>query len=316
MRGLASFAMGGRFRALALAMASAGSLLFAWLAAALVALVTLRKGYAEGFWLLLWAALPAIVVAQITGDSSALALIVGTAALGAALRGTVSLALTALLSSAVAVVTGLGLLAFSEPMLEELSRLFGEFFASLERQAVEAGGEALGLQPPTYPQLAGMMGTANGALSFLCLTLARYWQAALYNPGGFGVEFRALQFPRVLVWVLGIIAFAIASLGLEWRSWGAALLLPLTIAGFALLHARAAYRGQGSFWMGGIYTAWLVFDAAKLALVGLVLVDAVMDFRSRWIPAGTAGKTEQPSEDPPSDDENESDDEPRDRDGP
>ena len=35
--------------------------------------------------------------------------------------------------------------------------------------------------------------------------------------------------------------------------------------GFALLHARARYRGQGSFWMGAIYAGWLVFDAAKLA---------------------------------------------------
>jgi hypothetical protein len=63
------------------------------------------------------------------------------------------------------------------------------------------------------------------------------------------------------------------------------MLLPLTIAGFALLHARARFRGQSSFWLGGIYAAWLVFDAAKLALVGLVLVDSVMDFRRRWQPS-------------------------------
>ena len=25
----------------------------------------------------------------------------------------------------------------------------------------------------------------------LCLMLARYWQASLYNPGGFGREFRS-----------------------------------------------------------------------------------------------------------------------------
>ena len=37
-----------------------------------------------------------------------------------------------------------------------------------------------------------------------------------------------------------------------------------------------------------MYVAWLVFDAAKLALVGLVLVDALLDFRSRWAAAGAA----------------------------
>lgn len=277
--------MHGRFRALLLVVASAGSLLFAWIAAAVLALVTLRKGYQEGLWLLLWASLPGLVLAQVTGDSSALALVLGTALLAQALRATVNMALTALLSAAVAVLTGVLLLGFGEPMLDEMSRIFARLSLALEEQAgPDQGGVAL--HAPSRVQLAGMMGAVNGMLSFLCLALARYWQAALYNPGGFGTEIRALRFPPALVWVLGIGALAIAAVDIQWRSWGAALLLPLTIAGFALLHARARYRGQGSFWLSGIYVAWLVFDAAKLALVGLVLADALLDLRSRWARAG------------------------------
>ena len=282
MVGLAGFAMGGRFRALLIAVATSGSLLFAWIAAALAGLVILRKGYGEGLWLTLWALLPAMVVTQVTGDSSAVALIGGAAVLAMVLRGSVSMTLTVLATTAVALATSVSLLMFSQPMLDELSRLFAEFFASLDAQAQSSGGTPMGLQPPSSLQLAGMMGTANGALSYLCLALARYWQAGLYNPGGFGDEFRALRFPPAVVWGLALAAVGIMSLGLVWRSWGAALLLPLTVAGFALLHARAKYRGQSSFWMGGIYAAWLVFDAAKLALVGLVLVDALLNFRQRW----------------------------------
>ena len=59
-------------------------------------------------------------------------------------------------------------------------------------------------------------------------------------------------------------------------------MLPLTIGGFALLHARAAFRGRGRGWMGAIYVAWAVFDAAKLALIGLVLADTWLNFRTRW----------------------------------
>jgi hypothetical protein len=282
MKGLASFAMTGRYRALVLAIASSGSLLFAWVGAAVVALVTLRKGGKDGFWLLLWASLPALVITRITGDSSVLVLLLGTALLAQALRASASLVLAALLSSVVAVLTGLGLLAFGQVLLTELSELFVQFFAALERQTLEAGGESLGLTPPTLGQLAGMMGTANGLLSFLCLALARYWQAALYNPGGFGSEFRDLRLPPPIVWGLALMALATASLGLAYRSWGAAMLLPLTVAGFALLHARAHYRGQGSFWISGVYIAWVVFDAAKLGLVALVLADALMNFRGRW----------------------------------
>lgn len=301
MRALANFAMQGRFRALLIAVASSGSLLFVWVGASVVALVTLRKGYKEGLSLLLWASLPAFVLARVTGDSTTLALLLGTGALAVALRATVSLALTALLGSAVAVLTGIGLLAFGEPLLAELARVFGEFFAALESQAVEGGSRPLGLLPPTQLQLAGMMGTANGALSFLCLILGRYWQSALYNPGGFATEFRALRFPPYVVWGLALTALAVGSFGLAYRSWGACLLLPLTAAGFALLHARASVKGQSSFWLGGVYAAWLVFDAAKLALVGLVLADSLMDFRRRWNPPAVSDD-HAASGDPESDD--------------
>lgn len=282
MRGLASFAMGGRYRALLVAVASSGSILFSWIGAAVVALVMLRKGSREGLWLLLWASLPGVVLTKVTGDSSALALMLGAAGLGLVLRETVSLTLTTLAAAFVALATGILLLMFGQALLAELVEVFSAFFEALEKQAEEAGGETLQLAPPTALQLAGMMGAANGALSFLCLALARYWQAALYNPGGFGTEFRALRLPPLVVGTLAVAALGLALLGLSYRSWAVALLLPLTISGFALLHARAFERGQGSFWLGGIYVAWLVFDAAKLALVGLTIGDALIDFRSRW----------------------------------
>ncbi len=279
MRGLAAFAMGGRARAMLIAIASSSSLLFAWIGAALVALVTLRKGLAEGMQLLLWASLPAIILARVTGDSTVVALILGTGILAVVLRLTMSLALAALGSAAVALLTGVAMATFGDVMIDELVRVFGEFAAALEAQGE---GAALQLRPPTELLLAGMLGTANGVLSFLCLALGRYWQAALYNPGGFGEEFRALRFPPALVLGLGVLAAALIAAGFEWRSWAAMALLPLSISGFALLHARANHRKQGGFWLGSIYLAWLVFDAAKLALLGLVLADAMMDFRSRW----------------------------------
>jgi hypothetical protein len=283
VRGLASFAMSGRYRALLVAVASSGSLLFGWIGAAVVALVTLRKGYGQGLWVLLWALLPALLLSSVTGDSSAVALLVGTAALALVLRAAVSLPLAALASAGVAALTGLGLLAFGQELLAELVRVFEEFFRAVQNQA-QRSGEATGLvlRPPNALQMAGMMGTANGGLSFLCLVLARYWQAALYNPGGFGEEFRALRFPPSLVGGLALAALALSYAGLSYRSWAAALMLPLTIAGWSLLHARARHRGQGSLWLGALYLLWLVFDAAKLALVGLVIADALVDFRQRW----------------------------------
>lgn len=307
MLGLARFAMGGRFRALLIAIASSGSLLFAWVGAGVVALVTLRKGYAEGFWLLLWAALPGVVLTRMTGDSSALAMLLGAAALAVVLRASVSMTVTAIATVPVALLTAVALLLYGQTLLTELSAAFSELLAAVEQRSLESGGKPTELVAPSATQLAGMMGVANGALSFLCLTLARYWQAALYNPGGFGGEFRALRLPRYAVFLCALVALLLALQGVTYRSWGAVFLLPLTIAGFALLHARASQRGKSGFWMGGIYAAWVVFDAAKLALVGLVIVDAVLDFRARWRASdiatkGTPDSDRQPSS---SDDEEE-----------
>ena len=281
MRSLAAFAMGGRARALLLAVASAGSLLFAWFAAALIALVTLRKGIAEGFQLLLWSTLPALVLLRITGDSTVLALIVGTAGLAMVLRASSSLVVAALATTVVALVTAALTAMFADAMLDELVRVFRDFLGSLQTQGGTDGTE-LELRVPTPLLLAGMIGTANGLLCFFCLVLARYWQAGLYNPGGFGVEFRALRYPPPVAWGLGLAALGLISAGFDWRSWGAALLLPLTIAGFALMHAWTRQRGQGGFWLGAVYVGWVVFDAAKLALIGLALADALLDFRRRW----------------------------------
>ncbi len=279
MKGLATFVMSGRYRALLVAMASSGSLLFCWIGAAVTALVTLRRGPAQGFWVLMWASLPAIVVTRMSGDTTPLALLVGTFVLALVLRLSVSLALAVLASAVVGVVTGLLTLSFGSAMLEQLSAVFADFVRALQ-EANNAGDVAL--VAPGVTQLAGMVGAANAALCVLCLVLARYWQAALYNPGGFAGEFRALRYPTGVTASLVVAAMALASMGLVYRSWAVSLLIPVSVVGFALLHAWAGVRGRGTVWLSAMYVAWLLFDAAKLALVVLAVVDAWVDFRRRW----------------------------------
>jgi hypothetical protein len=163
-------------------------------------------------------------------------------------------------------------------MLDQLAEAFGRMLAQMQ----QSGGAVQTLAAPTRLQVAGMMGTANAGLSVLCLVLARYWQAALYNPGGFGDEFRALRLPVTVTAPLVLAAAGLLALGLEYRSWAACLLVPVTAVGFALAHARVHQRGSGRGWLGAFYALWLLFDAAKLLLVGFAVLDAWVDFRARW----------------------------------
>lgn len=288
MKALADFAMRGPYRALLLAVASSGSVLFCWIGAAIAALVTLRRGVGPGAWIVLWASLPALVLMQMAGDSTPLALLLGTFVLALVLRLSVSLALAVLASAAVGVVTGLATLVLARRLLEQLAAVFGQLLEQVQ-QSAGTGAEAV-MQVPTQLQLAGMMGAANAILAVLCLALARYWQAALYNPGGFGSEFRALRLPVGVTAALALGAAGLTALGLEYRSWAACLLVPVTVVGFALVHARAAQRGSGRGWLTAFYALWLLFDAAKLLLVGFAILDAWVDFRARWQRGGKDGE--------------------------
>jgi hypothetical protein len=281
VKGLAEFVMRGRFQALLVTVVGAGSLMFCWISAAVVALVTLRSGARAGISLLMWALLPAGTLLYVYGDSGPLSLLVGTTVLAVILRSSVNLPLAVLASVAVGGLTGLGMVAFGGAQLELIAGYFGELLATLEQQLAQ-GDQPVVLPRPDTVQIAGMMGAGTAMTSVMCLLLARYWQSALYNPGGFGGEFKALYYPATVSMSLAVGAIALSSLGLQYRTWAMICVLPLTFAGLALVHARAEWRGQGRGWLTGFYAAWLIFDPVKLLVVFAAIADSWFDFRQRW----------------------------------
>ena len=257
-------------------------MLFCWISAAVIALVTLRKGAGEGAWLLLWALLPAGLLLFYTGDSGPVAMLVGAMFLALVLRATVSLSATVLASVVVGVLTGLAMVAFGGQLLDQLVGFFAEFFHNLEEQLSQGNAEAVKLTPPTALQVAGMLGVVSAVSSVMCLLLARYWQSALYNPGGFGEEFRKLYLSPMATAALVLPALGVYAMGTEYRTWAMILIVPLTFAGLALVHARAKRRGQGAGWLTGFYLAWLILDPVKLVVVVAAIADSWIGFRQRW----------------------------------
>jgi len=282
MRGLAEFIMRGRWQALGVAVLGSGSLLFGWISAAAIALVTLRRGTAAGGWLVLWALLPAVIIAAMTGDTGSVMLLAGAFGLAVILRETVNLSLAVMASVPLAVLGGLALIVWNGPFLEELITTFNQALAQLEQDLQQGGSQQLAFNALSVSQVAALLATGNAVIAVLSLMLGRYWQALLYNPGGFGGEFRALKVPQGAVLVMASAALVLWWLGPEWRVWSAIAVLPLTVAGFALVHAYAVRTDKGLGWLTLMYVLWIVLDPVKWLWVACVVIDAFADFRARW----------------------------------
>ena len=282
MRGLAEFIMRGRWQALAVAVLGSGSLLFGWISAAAIALVTLRKGTASGGWLVLWAMLPAAIVAAMSGDMGSVMLLLVAFCLSVILRETVSLPLALIASVPLAMLGGLALIALNGPFLEDLVATFNQALRQLEQDMTSDQQGELAFTSLAVPQVGALLAIGNTVVAVLAVLLGRYWQALLYNPGGFGQEFRALRLPQGAVVSLVALGTVLWLQGDEWRVWSAVAVMPLTVVGFALVHAYAARTDKGVTWLTLMYTLWIVLDPIKWVWLGFVMADVFVDFRARW----------------------------------
>lgn len=277
-----------RSRLAAVGMVALGALmpLLFWVSGGLLALITLRRGLAAGGIVLAGAtALLVPIYAVLLGTPLAvlqpLALVwLPVMGMAQILRATVSLAVTVQLGALIAVAavaTFYGVYGdpalFWTQILEVLSDrlLAGPPGAEWDR-AVEQ----------LAPRLTGLWVSNVLAVAVLCLLLGRWWQAMLYNPGGFRSEFHGLRFA---IWFAAgggaaVVAGAITGPGLL-ADLGVVLGAVFILQAVAVAHAVVARRGWHSGWLVGFY---LVLPLLLRPVVLLGLADTFMDFRARLAP--------------------------------
>lgn len=289
MRPLAEFVMRGRKQALLAALLATGTAYFYWIGAAVIALVTLRRGLRQGAVILGWTLLPALAQILWLGDTMPLASILSVTLAAAALRFSVKWewALLAITASCYAYAVLLAL--FAADLLAPFITASNELLQNLRTAFSEQGGK-----PPQWLLnltadkvfVAGMFGGLHGVMTMVSLLLARHWQAQLYNPGGFGTEFRALRFaPTQTLLLLGAMAACLLAEGSgnvrNLTTWAAFASLPLLVAGIALVHGVAAIKQWKTGWLIVFHVLWIVSDQVKVILVLLAAIDSWLDLRER-----------------------------------
>lgn len=278
MRVLAEFIMRGRMQACLVGVF--GSLL-PFVSVSTIGLVTLRKGAAEGFIVSLWVILPLLLSYMFSASSPFMAVVSGVALINMALVANAH-RVTAdwNFSLGIATLSGVVLVCLAALLFQaEMNDFVNELEEMLATASEQSGQTMLVL-------------TRNGFLAFVAwvvifntvigLVLSRWWQALLYNPGGFQEEFQMLRLSPKLSLVCLSIFIAGLALGGNYQLWLRLASIPLLIGGLAIVHYVVQHKRFGRQVLVVMYVGLFLFGPVLMVLLGaLGAADSVMNFRTR-----------------------------------
>ncbi len=281
MRSLAEFAMRRRATALLVAVLSTGTSLFFWVGAAVVALVTLRKGTQEGLILLLWSLLPAGAVLYLLAEVLPIANLIAAFVLALVLRSTVSLALTLIVAPVTGLLLGATLLTVASPYLDFLVQVMEELVAQWSQGLPADPSGAATIVAPGRELISGGLVVMHTLCASVSILLARWWQAVLYNPGGFAKEFHNLRLSYRPAAALLLSAGYCMTLGEQYSLWATALSVPLIMSGLGLLHFMFNRAHNTRRWIWLLYISLVLIDPVKWVICLLAVIDSFIDVRRR-----------------------------------
>ncbi|MCP1421432.1 hypothetical protein J3D47_005675 [Pseudomonas laurylsulfativorans] len=287
MRAIAEFIMRGRVQATLVVAGCAALPLLYWLGAAAGCLVLLRRGLKDALGVLALGLLPALIWWLYSDDPRALLVLLGSASLALVLRASESWNRVLLVSIAMGVVFSVVLGTAFAPQIEMLAQALIKVMPSLlgdvyQKLSVDEQARFASLIAPV---LTGLIAALLQIVSLLSLLVGRYWQALLYNPGGFGREFRAIRFPLLPAMLLLACMLLGPNLGSQMAMLTPLCSVPLVFAGLALIHGLVAQKRLARFWLVGLYVTLLLFmQLIYPLLVVLAIVDSLIDFRGRSAP--------------------------------
>jgi hypothetical protein len=133
--------------------------------------------------------------------------------------------------------------------------------------------------------MTGIIAAASVFGLLFGLFLGRWWQALLYNPGGFKQEFLSLStHPRLAIGSILVVAIASLSSGvLSEVSWNITILLLVLyiFIGTAVLHTLFASMKMGRFMVPMFYVTLFLIPHAMLPVAIVGLSDAWMNLRNK-----------------------------------
>ena len=158
-------------------------------------------------------------------------------------------------------------------MLEDIQTWWHEWF-ELWKQYAESEPARQQLEQ-AYQLISPLLSAifASGFVISLIITmlLARWWQSALFNPGGFRKEFYALRLPRILVFptLAGLLTLLLipGATSMALRDTVILMLVLYLFQGISVIHGFLYTRARSRVWLIVIYGLFFIMPRFILLFV-------------------------------------------------
>lgn len=303
LRRFTDFILQGRLQAMGTVFACAFVPVVSTVTILIAALVTLRKGVQEGALVLFAATLPILLwyAASQGSDQSGTGLSTYDIVMIVLVSNILTWAFAVLLRiysswSLVLQVAALGCILvvcavhFMYPDVQNWWQTqLTDYFVNTMQAMGQAKTDDAHLEKMAIINMASAVkpyatGLVVGILTFnalLQLLLARWWQAAIFNPGGLRKELYAIRMGHLfgVLFVIGLLA----------SYWGnevvvdamPILYLTFGLTGFSLLHSLVYSVKSGWFWLALVYLAIAIYPVCVVFVAFVALLDTWLDFRKR-----------------------------------
>lgn len=287
---LAEYIMRGRIQAMivaaTLAIVSLVMPPVSIVSSASVALVTLRRGASEGLIVLACSTAVAGILGYFLLGSFQFALLYGMVLWVPVWLISIVLREGRYLSLAVEIAVLIGVLGVAGFYLfnADPSAMWKSFLPQMvpSNARVEDIQHVLDILPR---YMTGIIAAASVFGLLFGLFLGRWWQALLYNPGGFRQEFLSLNtHPRLAIGTIVVVVIASLSTGIISEvSWNIAILLFVlySFTGTAVLHTAFASMKMGRYVVPMFYVTMFLIPYSMLPVALVGLSDTWMNLRNK-----------------------------------
>ena len=275
---LASFIMRGRVHASAVA--ALGNAL-PLITPATIGLVALRKGFSEGGLICLWGLLPVFLTYLYSDSNQFFVLLTACNFLNVLLvcgilryRGDWEMTLVSLVIISV-ILMGSLLLIFQQDFEVLVQRLI-EVFEEASRQT---NIESLKIEKSSIAVFTTWTIVLN---TFLGVTIARWWQSIIFNPGGFKKEFQGIRLNRKLLILISSILILSSAIFNQYSNWAYLSIFPLVIGGLSLFHWLVNEKNLGKVPIIFTYVFMVLFTPFVILILALLgTVDCFYNVRQK-----------------------------------